>query len=190
GHRVNAGEDRPGAMALLLAVILFRNFSWFGLLTFVPLWEESLGHSKSYGSHLLALMLLVGGVGTLIAGPAADRYGPRALMVISGMLTPPLVLIFLLVGGVPGAIALALNGVCVIGTYGVSMVLSQEYLPRHIGMASGLTIGFAIGLGGIGSVILGALADSIDLRAALLVCAVTPILGVFASLLLPARAPR
>src|SRR5262249_17263289 len=53
GQRENAGEDRPGAMALLLAVILFRNFSWFGLLTFVPLWEESLGHSKAYGSHLL-----------------------------------------------------------------------------------------------------------------------------------------
>ena len=64
----------------------------------------------------------------------------------------------------PGAVALALVGVCVIGTFGVTMVMSQEYLPRRIGMASGLSIGLSIGLGGIAAVALGALADSVDLR--------------------------
>ena len=48
------------------------------------------------------------------------------------------------------------------------MVMSQEYLPRHIGMASGLSIGLSIGLGGIAAVILGAVADSVDLETALL----------------------
>ena len=48
-----------------------------GSITFVPLWEVSLGHSKSYGNHLLSLMLITGGLGTLVLGPAADRFGRR-----------------------------------------------------------------------------------------------------------------
>ena len=39
-----------GALALLLGVIAFRSVAWFGLITFVPLWEVSLGHSKAHGS--------------------------------------------------------------------------------------------------------------------------------------------
>ena len=80
----------------------------------------------------------------------------------------------MLVGGVPGAVALALVGCCVIGTFGVTMVMSQQYLPSRIGMASGLSIGMSIGLGGIAAVALGAVADSIDLQAALLICAAAP----------------
>src|SRR6266581_1348267 len=68
-QREAAGENRPGALTVLLAVIGFRSLAWWGLLTFVPLWEVSLGHSKSYGNHLLALTLLVGGIGTIVVGP-------------------------------------------------------------------------------------------------------------------------
>jgi len=75
--------------------------------------------------------------------------------------------------------------VCVIGTFGVTMVMSQEYLPGHIGMASGLSIGFSIGLGGVAAVALGALADSIDLRTALYVSAAAPFAAVLLCLLLP-----
>jgi FSR family fosmidomycin resistance protein-like MFS transporter len=189
-HRAEAGENRVGAMAILLSVILFRSLSWFGLLTFVPLWEVEQGHSKSYGNHLLALMLLAGGVGTLLAGPIADRYGRRTVIVVSSFVSPALVLVFLLVGGTAGAVALALNGVAIIGTYGPTMVLSQEYLPRHIAMASGLAIGFAIGLGGIAAVVLGAVADSVDLRTALWVSAVAPVPAFLLSLRLPATRRR
>jgi MFS transporter, FSR family, fosmidomycin resistance protein len=182
---VHGAEDRRGAMALLLGVVTFRSVAWFGLVTFVPLWEVSLGHSKAYGNNLLSVMLLAGGLGTLAAGPAADRYGRRVVLMISLIATPPLILVFVLVGGVPGAVALALVGVCVIGTFGVTMVMSQEYLPRHIGMASGLSIGLSIGLGGVAAVALGALADSADLRMALYVCAAAPVVAIVLGALLP-----
>jgi FSR family fosmidomycin resistance protein-like MFS transporter len=185
-----SGADRPAAMTLLLAVIAFRSLAWFGLVTFVPLWEISLGHSKSYGNHMLSLMLLAGGIGTLAAGPIADRVGLRAVLAASLVTTPPLILAFVLVGGIPGAVALAFVGVAVIGTFGITMVLSQEYLPRHIGMASGLSIGFSIGLGGVAAVALGAVADSIDLRTSLYVCAAAPAAGLVLAALLPAPGPR
>ena len=66
------------------------------------------------------------------------------------------------------------------------MVLSQAYLPRNIGMASGLTIGLSIGLGGIAAVVLGAIADHVDLRTALFVVAFAPLAG----LLLASGLPR
>ena len=68
------------------------------------------------------------------------------------------------------------------------MVMTQEYLPRHIGTASGLSIGLSIGLGGIAAVALGALADAVDLQAALYVCAVAPLAGLALTLLRRRRA--
>jgi FSR family fosmidomycin resistance protein-like MFS transporter len=185
-----SGPDRPGALALLLGVIGFRSVAWFGLITFVPLWEVSLGHSKAHGSHLLSLMLLAGGLGTLAAGPIADRLGRRPVVIASMLATGPLIVGYVLVGGVVGAIALALVGVCVISTFGVTMVMSQEYLPRRIGMASGLSIGLSIGLGGIAAVGLGALADSVDLRTAMYAAAAAPVAGLVLALLLPSTRSR
>ena len=179
------GVDRPWAMANLLGVVAFRTTAWFGLLVFVPLWEVSLGHSKAAGGRLLALMLLSGGIGTLVLGPLADRYGRRLVLRCSIAAMPPLILVFIAVGGIPGAIALALVGACTVGTFGVTIVLAQEYLPRQIGLASGLSVGFAIGLGGIAAVALGVIADSVSLQTALYVCALAPVPGIFLALLLP-----
>jgi len=184
------GEDDYRALGLLLGVIAFRSLAWFGLIAFVPLWEVSLGHSKAHGNHLLSLMLLAGGLGTIVAGPAADRVGRRPVLLVSTAATAPLILVFVTVGGAAGALALAGVGICVIGTFGVTMVMSQEYLPRHIGMASGLSIGLSIGIGGIAAVGLGAIADAIDLRAALYVCAAAPVAGLVLAVMLPSSRGR
>jgi len=189
-HFEGSGEDRPGALALLLGVIAFRSVCWFGLITFVPLWEVSLGHSKSHGSHLLSLMLLTGGIGTLAAGPTADRLGRRPVLIASMLFVGPLTLAYVLLGGVLGAVALALVGVCVISTFGVTMVMSQEYLPHRIGMASGLSIGLSIGLGGIAAVALGALADSVDLRTAMYAAAAAAVPGFVLAAFLPSSRIR
>jgi len=70
----------------------------------------------------------------------------------------------------------------------VTMVLSQLYLPRHVGMASGISVGLAMGVGGIAAVVLGAIADAVDLETALTISAVAPALGVIFCLKLPAPA--
>ena len=69
------------------------------------------------------------------------------------------------------------------------MVMSQEYLPRRIGMASGLAVGLSIGLGGVGAVVLGAVADSIDLRAAMYVAAGAALAALFLAMRLPSSRP-
>ena len=95
---------------------------------------------------------------------------------------------FIYVGGIPGVLALMLVGVCVVGTFGVTMVLSQLYLPRHVGMASGLSVGLAMGIGGIAAVVSGAIADAVDLKTALTISALAPALGFVSCLRLPAPA--
>jgi MFS transporter, FSR family, fosmidomycin resistance protein len=184
------GDDRRRAMALLGVVIALRSVAWFTLLAFVPLWVVSLGRSKADGSRLLFMMLLSGALGTLLLGPIADRIGLRRTLVVTQTAIAPAMLVFVYVGGAIGALALMLVGVCVVGTFGVTMVLSQLYLPRHVGMASGLSVGLAMGIGGVAAVVLGAVADAIDLRAALTISAVAPALGVFFCLRLPAPAKR
>ena len=184
------GDDQRGAMAWLGAVIALRSIAWFALLAFVPLWVVAHGHSKEAGNRLLFIMLLAGAVGTIALGPVADAIGLRRTLVVTQAALAPLILIFVFVGGVPGVVALMLVGVCVVGTFGVTMVLSQLYLPRHVGMASGLSVGLAMGVGGIAAVALGAVADAIDLQAALTMCAVAPAIGVFFCLKLPAPAKR
>jgi MFS transporter, FSR family, fosmidomycin resistance protein len=181
----HTGPDDRRAMKLLLGVIALRSVAWFGLITFVPLWEVALGHSKAHGNHLLALMLFTGGFGTLLLGPLADRAGRRPVLLGSVVATSPLMLVFLVVGGIPGAIALALIGACVVGTFGVTMVMGQEYMPRHLGTASGLVIGLSVGLGGVAAVVLGKLADVTSLRTALYVAAAAPALAVLLALQLP-----
>ena len=183
---LDSGVDRPRAMALLGAVIALRSVPWFALLAFVPLWVVAHGHSKSDGNRLLFLMLLAGAIGTLVLGPVADWIGLRRTLVVTQAAIAPLILAFVYLGGAVGIVALMLVGVCVVGTFGVTMVLSQLYLPRHVGMASGLSIGLAMGVGGIAAVILGVVADAVDLRFALTISVIAPALGVLLCLQLPA----
>jgi FSR family fosmidomycin resistance protein-like MFS transporter len=178
--------DRPAAFRLLLVVIGLRSVAYYGLFTFVPLWEVARGHSKSYGNTLLSLVLLAGVAGTLCAGPLADRLGRRLVVLASMVLAPGLVLLYVLAGGILGAVAVCTAGAVIVSTFGVTIVLSQEYLPSRIAMASGMSVGLATGLGGAAAVLLGAIADAIDLRTALIACAAGPAVGVVVTLLLPA----
>ena len=184
-HAAGHGTDDVRAMTLLGVVIALRSVAWFGLLTFVPLWVVENGGTEGEGNRELSLMLVAGAVGTLVLGPVADRIGLRRTLVVTQGALPVLIVAYLTLGGVLGTVALMLVGLCVVGTFGITMVLSQLYLPRHVGMASGLSIGLAMGLGGIAAVGLGTVADAVDLETALYVGAVAPALGCLLCFLLP-----
>jgi MFS transporter, FSR family, fosmidomycin resistance protein len=184
-------RTQPRGLALLLAVVGLRSLAHMGLFTFVPLYEIERGNGAGYGTRLLALFLFAGALGTLFGGPAADRFGRRTVLLGSFVLATPLIVVYVLVGGAVGAVALTLSGAAVIGTFGVSLVMSQEYMPGRVGMASGLSIGMAIGLGGIAALSLGALADGVDLETAVLLTAAGPALCIGLTLLLPSSlSPR
>lgn len=187
--RLFEGVDRPGAMTVLTLVVVLRTVAWFGLLTFVPLWIVAQGGTEAEGNRNLAAMLVAGAIGTLLIGRVADHLGLRRTLLLTQVAIAPLMLVFVLAGGIAGTLALALLGMSIVGTFGVTTVLGQQYLPCHVGVAAGLTIGLAIGLGGVASVAVGVVADAVDLRTALLGSAAAPLLGVLLCLALPAPEP-
>ena len=172
-------------MSLLLAVVALRSIAHMGLFTFIPFWEDAQGHSKTRGALLVALFLFAGAIGTILGGPLADRFGLKPVMISSFAAAAPLILTYVLAGGILGAVALALAGATVIGTFGVTLVMSQQYMPGRVAMASGLSIGLAIGLGGVAAVLLGALADAIDLRTAVIATASGPAICLVLTFFLP-----
>jgi FSR family fosmidomycin resistance protein-like MFS transporter len=185
-----AGRDRWGPTALLLVALTVRGYVHFGLLTFIPLLEHDARHnSQAYGSRVLALMLFAGALGTLAAGPLADRHGRRRVLTLSFLAAAPGVALYLANPGVAGLVGIALAGAAVISTFGITIVVSQEYLPRRLSTAAGLSIGLSIGLGGVASFAIGRLADSIGLVDALWTIPPAVLLGAGLCALLPAPDP-
>jgi FSR family fosmidomycin resistance protein-like MFS transporter len=185
------GVNMPGAMAVLILVVTIRSWTQLGFTTFVPFYYvDYLGADPRLVGPLLFVFLGAGALGTVLAGPLADRFGPRPFMLWVFMAAAPLGILFLLARGLLAFLVLALFGAVLVSTFTVSVVLGQAYLPRHAGMASGLIVGFAIGTGGIGVTLLGVVADHWGLPAALWLSALLPLGGAVAAAALPAPRDR
>ena len=187
---VTAAPAAWRSFTVLGVVIALRSFVYFGFVTFLPLYYiHDLHTGKALASAALTAMLAGGAAGTLIGGPLADRFGRRTVLRCSMLSLPPLIVCFLASGSALGIVFAALIGACTIATFAVTIVMGQEYLPGRIGVASGVTIGLSIGLGGLGAPLLGLLADAHGLRSVFIAAAVFPLLALAAAQLLPARAP-
>jgi MFS transporter, FSR family, fosmidomycin resistance protein len=179
-------ETMVGAMALLILVVAIRSWTQLGFTTFLPFyWKEVLHGDPRLVGTLLAVFLGAGVVGTLVAGPIADRVGIRRYVVSVFLLAVPLAVAFLFVQGVLVFVLLGLLGFVLVSTFTVSVVLGQAYLPKNPGMASGLIVGFAIGAGGLGASALGWVADHWGLTRALWISALMPLVGFLVALGLP-----
>jgi FSR family fosmidomycin resistance protein-like MFS transporter len=182
--------DRVGPFKVLLVTAGLRSVAYYGLFTFVPLWEVAQGHSKTYGAALLSLVLFGGAIGTLCSGPLADRYGDKLVLTGSLALTPALLVVFALSDGAIAVVAVTLAGGLLVSGFGLTTFMGQEYLPSRIATASGMTVGLTMGLGGVAAVLLGVVADAVNLRDALLLTAAAPALGALVALLLPRELAR
>lgn len=183
-----AAPEHWGPFARMIGVVTVRSFVYFGLVTFVATYyAQVLGTSPARGNTALAIMLFAGAIGTLTMGPLADRFGRRVVLGASMLLLPPLIFGFTFVGPNLGMVLLALIGASTIGTFGVTVVMGQEYLPGRIGLAAGITMGLSIGLGGLGAPIFGLLADARGLPFMMVVVAALPVLGLLLTLTLPRK---
>jgi FSR family fosmidomycin resistance protein-like MFS transporter len=191
----DGGEERDpapehwGPFSRMIAVVAVRSFVYFGLVAFVAsYYERVLGTSPAFGNTALTVMLFGGAAGTLVMGPLADRFGRRAVVAACMLALPPLILGFTLSGPYAGMALLTLIGAATVGTFGVTVVMGQEYLPGRIGLAAGVTMGLSIGLGGVGAPLLGLLADRSGLPTAMLAVAALPVLGFLLTMSLPRKA--
>ena len=160
--RIAADERpaQPSAMTLLVAIVTARSIVYSGILTFVPLYAVNVLHRGPHGNGILLSMILgAGAVGTIVAGPIADRIGKRSTILASLACVPLMLVLYLLAPGSLSVAAIVLAGAFLVGSFTPTLLLGQEFMPDRLALASALMIGFTSGLGGIGVALLGRVAD-------------------------------
>src|SRR6185437_4220769 len=99
-------------------------------------------------------------VGTIIGGFAGDRFGRKVVIWLSILGVAPFTLM-LPYANLFWTVALAaIVGVILSSAFSAIVVYAHELLPGKVGMVSGLFFGLAFGMGGLGSALLGKLADN------------------------------
>jgi FSR family fosmidomycin resistance protein-like MFS transporter len=183
GNRV----DHPVyAVSLIVLIVVFRSWTQLGLTTYIPfLYRTQLTDNPEFVATLLFLFLGSGTVGTLVGGALADRIGHRKMLFFSLALQVPLIHLFLVSSGWLVFVFAAVVGATIVSTFSVTIVMAQELFPRRMATASGTIAGFAIGTGGIGVTLLGAVADRYGVPAAAHLINVLPAFGALLALGLP-----
>jgi FSR family fosmidomycin resistance protein-like MFS transporter len=180
--------DEWAPFSRLTVVVFCRSAILYALNTFIPLfWIYNLGQSKAAGGTALTILFTLGAIGTLIGGRLGDRFGyPRTIRVGFCLLVPVL-FAFTAATDVAFATLLLLPlGFALFAPMSPMIVLGQKYLPNRMGLASGVTLGLAVSVGGITTPVLGWLADHYGLAQALTVVAYIPILAALTAFTLPA----
>jgi MFS transporter, FSR family, fosmidomycin resistance protein len=187
--RAPAGEDRWGPFGLVAGVAGLRSGAYFGLQTFVPAYFIAHhGTSTGVANAALTALLVAGALGTLVGGRLADRIGRRPILIGCMAVLTPLIALVLVAGEAGGFVLLAFVGFFTVGNFSITVVLGQEYLPNRIGIAAGVTLGAAVGVGGVTAALLGILADHAGLTAVMGVIALLPLPALACALLLPREA--
>ena len=167
------GQSRELATVLLL--VACRSLCYFGLISFLPLYLRERGLSLLSGSRLLFVMLFCGAAGGVIGGALADRLGGKRVLVASLALSCPFFLLFDASGGIVGTSFLGLAGACLLGSFSITIVMAQGIFERNPAFASGLTLGLATGIGGLGIGFLGSLISRTGPRAVVIFLMLLPL---------------
>lgn len=187
-RRDRSTARRPVPVLPLIVVIglmMSRNWTLISLEAFVPTWYKTLGYGPSFYGPLATTLILASAFGTIGCGSLADRYGRRAVMIGSLILSIPVLVVFALFPG-PGAfVSGALVGLLAASTGPLMLVMAQQLLEGNAGMASGLVLGLGFITGAVGVPITGAIADAYGMQAALLVHVAVVAATILLALLLP-----
>ena len=153
------------ALFLILFYIFLRSSIHSGISTYLPLYFMKFrGFEAVFSSSLVSGFLLGGVAGTYVGSILSDRLGARKILIGSITLSIPAIFcITVATTQIFAMVSVVLAGFFIIGSFATTIIIAQCMMPNNVGMASGLTIGFSVGLGGFGVTILGALADKFGL---------------------------
>jgi MFS transporter, FSR family, fosmidomycin resistance protein len=157
-----------------------RSIVFFGMNTFLALyWIAQLHQTKEAGNTVLSLFIFVGAAGSVAGGVLADRFGRFRVVVVSLVAAPFLLLAFLQIHQpILAMIVLAPLAVALFASFSVMIVLGQQFLPNHRGVASGIMLGAAGSIGGVATPIFGRIADHQGMHAALAALEVAAFLAI------------
>jgi MFS transporter, FSR family, fosmidomycin resistance protein len=163
------------SVALIWAVMFLRSLVGQSFLTFMPLLYVQKGYSIVSAGAIFSLFTVAGTVSGLTAGLIADKIGFKPVFMAIHTLMAPALWIFLKLKGAwvyPGAI---FAGGLVLATMPLGVAMAQKIAPRGRSMVASLMMGFAFGLGGAVSPVIGKLADLYSVQSVLLAVSFLPL---------------
>ena len=160
-------------LVMVLRAVIGQSFS-----TFLPILFVQKGYSIMSAGVIISIFTVAGSVSGLIAGHISDRVGYRPVFIFTYGLMTPVLLIFLRMQGSWVYIGAFFAGAMILATMPLGVALAQNLAPRGRSMVASLMMGFAVGLGGIISPVIGKLADIYSIHNVLIGVSFLPLLGL------------
>jgi FSR family fosmidomycin resistance protein-like MFS transporter len=173
-----AGRDDWPSFLRLSGAIICRSIVFVGLSAFVSLYaQERTGGGPAAATVALFILYIGGAVGTMLGAGLANRFGRIRVIRWSYALTVLAVAGVVFVPGPFIYLFIALTSAGLYVPFSLHITLGQDYLPRRVGTASGVTLGLTVSIGGLATPVIGSIADQTSLQMALTPLIVLPIIG-------------
>jgi len=178
GH--NLSKAKVAWSVVILLVLIFSKYFYMASITsyFTFYLMHKFNASIQASQVHLFLFLFAVATGTLLGGPIGDRVGRKYVIWFSILGVAPFTLLLPFANLFWTTVLSIMIGVILASAFSAILVYAQELIPGKIGMISGLFFGFAFGMGGLGSALLGMLADKTSIDYVYHVSAFLPLVGV------------
>ena len=167
------------AIAILLTLIFSKYIYMASLSSYYTFYlMHKFGVSVQQSQIFLFVFLLATAAGTLMGGPIGDRIGRKYVIWMSILGTAPFSILMPHVSLAWTVVLSFCVGFMLSSAFPAILLYAQELLPNKLGLISGLFFGFAFGIAGIASAVLGDMADHYGIEAVYNICAYMPLLGL------------
>ena len=185
GEGVHLSKGKVAISIVILLVLIFSKYFYLASMTsyYTFYLIEKFGVSVQSSQVHLFIFLFSTAVGTFLGGPLGDRFGRKYVIWFSILGVAPFTLLLPHVDLFWTTILSVFIGLILASAFSAILVYAQELLPGKVGTVSGLFFGFAFGMGGLGSAVLGKLADSTSIFYVYQVCAFLPLIGLITGFL-------
>lgn len=169
----------------ILIVLVFSKYFYLASMSsyFTFFLMGKFGLSVRNAQLHLFLFLFAIAAGTFLGGPIGDRVGRKAVIWVSILGVAPFSVLLPYANLFWCGVLSAIIGLIMASAFSAILVYAQELVPGKVGLMAGLFFGLAFGLGGIGSAVLGALADHHGLPFVFTVCSYLPLIGLLTAFL-------
>jgi len=172
------------AVIILVFLVFSKNVYISSITSFYSFYLiHDYGLTVESAQMFLFAFLAASAAGTFLGGPLADRFGRRNIIWLSILGTAPFSIALPYSNLFWSAAMCICAGFILSSAFSIIVVYAQELLPGKVGLVSGLFFGLAFGLGGLGSAVLGWVADATSIAFIMKMCAYLPLLGILAILL-------
>lgn len=172
------------SLGILLVLIFSKYFYMASMTSYYTFYLIDKFHLSVQESQIY-LFAFLGAVaaGTLFGGPLGDRFGRKYIIWVSILGVAPFTLLLPYVSLFWTGILSVIIGLIISSAFSAILVYATELVPGKVGLIAGLFFGLAFGMGGLGSAVLGKLADTTSIEYVFKICAFLPLIGVLTSLL-------